>query len=127
MVADGPLIAVVDDEESVRLGLARLLRASAYEVAAFNSGEAFISSLRTRVPVCAVLDFQMPGMTARDVQRELVVAKLILPIIIVTAHDRPTLREKCLADGAVAYFAKPLRREQLLTAICAAILPNTPR
>ena len=53
----------------------------------------------------------MPGLTGRDIQRALSVAKLPLPIIIVTAHDQPSLREKVLADGAVAYFTKPLRRD----------------
>ncbi|HYJ42702.1 MAG TPA: response regulator [Steroidobacteraceae bacterium] len=116
-----PLIAVVDDEESVRLALARMLRASSFEVSIYSSGEDFLQSLKTRVPDCAVLDFQMPGLTGRDVQRALSVAKLSLPIIIVTAHDQPSLREKALADGAVAYFTKPLRRDTLIAALAQAI------
>lgn len=116
-----PLIAVVDDEESVRLALARMLRASSFEVSIYSSGEEFLQSLKTRVPDCAVLDFQMPGLTGRDVQRALSVAKLSLPIIIVTAHDQPSLREKVLADGAVAYFTKPLRRDTLIAALDLAI------
>ncbi len=116
-----PVIAVVDDEESVRLALARMLRASLYEVTVFGSGEEFLHSLRTSQPDCVVLDFQMPGLTGRDVLRALTLAKLRLPIIIVTAHDQPTLREKTLADGAIAYLAKPLRRENLVAAIDAAI------
>lgn len=116
-----PLIAVVDDEESVRLALARMLRASSFEVSIYKSGEEFLESLKTVVPDCAVLDFQMPGLTGRDVQRALSVAKLPLPIIIVTAHDQPSLREKVLADGAVAYFTKPLRRDTLIAALDQAI------
>jgi len=116
-----PLIAVVDDEESVRLALARMLRASSFEVSIYSSGEDFLQSLKTCVPDCAVLDFQMPGLTGRDVQRALSVAKLSLPIIIVTAHDQPSLREKALADGAVAYFTKPLRRDTLIAALAQAI------
>lgn len=120
-----PLIAVVDDEESVRLALARMLRASSFEVSIYRSGEDFLESLKTVVPDCAVLDFQMPGLTGRDVQRALSVAKLSLPIIIVTAHDQPSLREKVLADGAVAYFTKPLRRDTLIAALEQAI-PRAP-
>ncbi len=119
-----PLIAVVDDEESVRLALARMLRASSFEVSIYRSGEEFLESLKTVVPDCAVLDFQMPGLTGRDVQRALSVAKLSLPIIIVTAHDQPSLREKVLADGAVAYFTKPLRRDTLIAALDQAIRRN---
>jgi FixJ family two-component response regulator len=121
MVNEQPLIAVVDDEESVRLALGRLLRASSYDVAVFGGGHEFLQSLQTRRPNCVVLDYQMPDMTGRDVQRALLLANDQLPIIMVTAHDQPALREKCLADGAAAYFAKPLRREELIAAIDAAI------
>lgn len=116
-----PLIAVVDDEESVRLALARMLRASSFDVSIYRSGEDFLESLKTVVPDCAVLDFQMPGLSGRDVQRALSVAKVSLPLIIVTAHDQPSLREKVLADGAVAYFTKPLRRDTLIAALDQAI------
>ena len=112
-----PLIAVVDDEESVRLALGRMLRASGYEVTIYRSGEEFLESLQVSRPDCVVLDFQMPGLTGRDVQQALAVAKVRLPIILVTAHDQATLREKVLADGAVAYFAKPLRRDELIAAV----------
>jgi len=121
-----PLIAVVDDEESVRLALARMLRASSFEVSIYRSGEDFLESLKTVMPDCAVLDFQMPGLTGRDVQRALSVAKMSLPIIIVTAHDQPSLREKVLADGAVAYFTKPLRRDTLIAALDQAIRRTPP-
>jgi FixJ family two-component response regulator len=121
MVNRLPLIAVVDDEESVRLALARMLRASSFDVAIYRSGEEFLESIRTVMPDCVVLDFQMPGLTGRDVQRALSVAKVSLPIIIVTAHDQPSLREKVLADGAVAYFTKPLRRDNLIAALDQAI------
>jgi len=73
------------------------------------------------LPDCVVLDFQMPGLTGRDVQQALSRQKLPLPIIIVTAHDQPSLREKVLADGAVAYFTKPLRRDTLIAAVDQAI------
>ena len=121
MVNRQPLVAVVDDEESVRLALARMLRASAFDVSIYRSGEEFLESIKTVVPDCVVLDFQMPGLTGRDVQRALSVAKVSLPIIIVTAHDQPSLREKVLADGAVAYFTKPLRRDNLIAALDQAI------
>jgi FixJ family two-component response regulator len=116
-----PLIALVDDEESVRRALARMLSASQFDVEVFASGQEFLDSLRTRVPDCAILDYQMPGLTGRDVQRHLSVEQIRLPIIVVTAHDHPALREQCLADGAVAYLAKPLQRERLVDLINGAI------
>jgi FixJ family two-component response regulator len=116
-----PLIALVDDEESVRRALARMLSASQFDVEVFASGQEFLDSLRTRVPDCAILDYQMPGLTGRDVQRQLSLEQIRLPIIVVTAHDHPALREQCLADGAVAYLAKPLQRERLVDLINGAI------
>jgi FixJ family two-component response regulator len=112
----------VDDEESVRRALVRLLRASELEVEAFASGEAFLGSLAEHQPDCLVLDIQMAGLTGRDVQRQLATADMHFPVIIITAHDEPTLREQCLADGAVAYLRKPLRGEALLSSINAAIV-----
>ena len=121
MMAARPLLAVVDDEESVRRALARMLNASHFDVEVFASGQEFLDSLRTRLPDCVILDYQMPGLTGRDVQRQLTLAKMRLPIIVVTAHDQPSLREQCLADGAIAYLAKPLQRERLVSLINDAI------
>ena len=73
-----PLIAVVDDEESVRMALARMLRASSFDVSIYRSGEDFLESLKTVVPDCAVLDYQMPGLTGRDVQRALAACRAAL-------------------------------------------------
>ena len=116
-----PLIALVDDEESVRRALARMLSASQFEVDVFANGQEFLDSLRTRLPDCVVLDYQMPGLTGRDVQRQLTLGQIRLPIIVVTAHDQPALREQCLADGAVAYLSKPLQRGRLVDLINDAV------
>ena len=116
-----PLVALVDDEESVRRALARMLSASQFDVDVFATGQEFLDSLRTRLPDCVVLDYQMPGLTGRDVQRQLSLGQIRLPIIVVTAHDQPALREQCLADGAVAYLSKPLQRERLVDLINDAV------
>jgi len=116
-----PLIALVDDEESVRRALARMLSASQFDVDVFATGQEFLDSLRTRLPDCVVLDYQMPGLTGRDVQRQLSLGQIHLPIIVVTAYDQPALREQCLADGAVAYLSKPLQRERLVDLINDAV------
>jgi FixJ family two-component response regulator len=121
MTLPRPLIAVVDDEESVRRALARMLSASRFETEAFASGQEFLDALRTHTPDCAILDYQMPGMNGRDIQQQLVRAQIRVPIIVITAHDQPALREQCLADGAVAYLAKPLHRERLVGLIQDAL------
>ena len=120
-----PLVAVVDDEESMRLAFARALRGS-YAVALYDGGEEFLQSLATSQPACVVLDVHMPGMSGRDIQQALAIAKVRLPVIVVTAHDQPELRQECLAAGAVAYFIKPLRREDLIAALDIAIKRDSP-
>jgi FixJ family two-component response regulator len=60
MMATRPLLAVVDDEESVRRALARMLNASHFDVEILASGQEFLDSLRTRLPDCVILDYQMP-------------------------------------------------------------------
>ena len=61
------------------------------------------------------------GRHGRDVQRQLALANIHLPIIVVTAHDQPAIREQCLADGAIAYLAKPLLRDRLIATIESAV------
>jgi FixJ family two-component response regulator len=121
MQKDRPIIAIVDDEESVRRALARLLRASQMDAEAYASGEAFLASLNASRPDCVVLDLQMTGLTGRDVQRRLRAAQISLPVIIITAHDEPTIRQQCIADGAVMYLRKPLRGATLIRSIQNAI------
>jgi FixJ family two-component response regulator len=122
MPAATPLIAVVDDEASVRRALARLLQASGIEVESYATAQEFLDSLRKRRPDCLVLDIQMAGSTGRDVQRWLLAEQIHIPIIVITAHDEVLLREQCLADGASAYLRKPLRGQMLLAAIDKAVM-----
>jgi len=116
-----PFVAVVDDEASVRSALLRFLRASSLDCEGFASGEAFMESLGIRRPDCLILDLQMAGLSGRDVQRQLIGLQTPIPLIMITAHDEPTIREQCLADGAWAYLRKPLRGDLLIRSIQAAI------
>jgi FixJ family two-component response regulator len=116
-----PFVAVVDDEESVRCALVRLLRASDFDSEGFGSGEEFLASLARRRPDCLVLDLQMAGLSGRDVQKQLIGLQTPIPLIMITAHDEPTIREQSLADGAVAYLRKPLRGDTLIGSVRQAI------
>lgn len=121
MIRQRPLIAVVDDEESVRKSLRRLLVASQLDATVFASGQEFLDSLGSGQPDCLVLDLQMPGLTGLEVQRVLSGARVRFPTIIITAHDEPESRARCLSAGAVAYLSKPLHDELLLEAIARAV------
>ena len=116
-----PLVAVVDDEESIRKSLRRLFMAADLDAVVYASGQEFLDSLRGRQPDCLVLDLQMPGLTGLEVQRTLTGAGVRFPTIIITAHDEPETRARCLAAGAAAYLCKPLHDEMLLDAIASVM------
>ena len=115
------LIAVVDDEESVRRALKRLLVSAGFVVESFASGALFFSFLKTQRPDCVVLDLHMPGMSGLQVLRKLKAAGQRLSIVVITAHDEPETRERCIDAGACAYLRKPLEDRLLLNAISAAM------
>jgi FixJ family two-component response regulator len=108
MVNLSPIVAVVDDDESVRRALKRLLHSVGIEAETFPSGEAFLGTLSSAAscrPACVILDFEMPGIDGFELQRRL--APTGMPIIFITGHDDPAIHEKALALGAVAYLQKP--------------------
>jgi FixJ family two-component response regulator len=117
-------VIVVDDDESVRKALQRLLRASDLDADTFASAEDFLASLpHATPPDCLVLDLQMPGISGLDLQRQVVRAGLRFPIVVITGHDEPGMQARCVAAGASAYLRKPLEAGTLLAAIEAAINP----
>jgi FixJ family two-component response regulator len=117
-------VAVVDDDESVRKALQRLLRASDLDADTFASAEDFLASLpHAPLPDCLVLDLQMPGTSGLDLQRQLVRTGPQVPTVVITGHDEPGMEARSLAAGASAYLRKPLEAGTLLAAIEAAIDP----
>ena len=115
-----PFIAVVDDEEPVRIALKRLMRSAGLTVETFGSGAEFLKSLETGLPDCVVLDLHMPHMDGFNVQTHLARKCAALPVIIVTGHDFPEARERAMAGGASAFLRKPVDDRTLLDAISAA-------
>ena len=120
-------VAIVDDDESVRRALQRLLHASDLIAETYASGQEFLDSLKSRRrPDCLVLDLQMPGMNGLEVQRELTNAGLRLPVVVITGHDEPGAGARCLSAGAAAYLRKPFDDRTILDAIAAAVAGPTP-
>ncbi len=115
------MIAVVDDEESVRRAVVRLLQAAGYAARGFASGDEFMKAWHSDTPQCALLDLQMPGLSGTDVLRALKRAGAYFPVIIITAHDASAVREECMREGVAAYLCKPLDERVLLSAVSAAI------
>jgi FixJ family two-component response regulator len=116
-----PLVAVVDDEESVRRALERLLRSAGIETATFASGGAMLQDLARREPDCVVLDLHMPGMSGFEVQERLSVREHRIPVVVLTGQDTPESYERATAGGAAAYLRKPVDGGELLAAVAAAI------
>jgi len=116
-----PYVAVVDDEETVRKALRRLLRASGLQAEAYAGGQEFLAAAALRRPDCVVLDLHMAGMSGLQALRQPQAPPQRPPVVVITAHDEPETREQCLAAGAAAYLRKPLDERLLLNAISAAL------
>ena len=117
MATDDYLVFVVDDEESVRKALRRLLTAWGMSVKVFGEGIDFLDAVSAQRPDCLVIDLHMPGLTGLDVLRQLMQLELRVPAIVITAHDEPDARAQCIAAGARAYLCKPFDAQELLNTI----------
>jgi FixJ family two-component response regulator len=116
-----PLIAVVDDDESVRESLSGLIRSVGFGAMVFASAEAFLSSNRLLDTDCLILDVRMPGMNGLELQRRLAASHKSIPVIFITAHDDEEARVRALNGGAVEYLLKPFSEEALMKAIDMAL------
>jgi FixJ family two-component response regulator len=126
MSASNTRIAVVDDDASVRKALRRLLETSSYEVKTFETACELIAALPCGLPECMIVDLQMPNMTGLELQHHLARSGIKIPTIVITAHDEPGTRERCIAAGASAYLLKPLSKAVLIAAINTATKMSVP-
>ena len=117
-----PLIAVVDDDESIRKALQRLLTACGLGVTTFACGQDFLDSVVDRRPDCLIVDMDMPTMTGADVQRALTRRGARVPVIIIAGRDDPEAEARCRAAGAAAYLHKPIDAQILLETL-TTVLP----
>lgn len=122
-----PVIAVVDDDESVCRAIKRLVRSLGMGAETFASGQEFIELVEAMPSLavdCVVLDVQMPGLNGLEVQQRLNKIGSRIPIIFITAHDEVSVREKALAGGAMAFVRKPFNDELLIKILRAALQPR---
>ncbi|MFL9998941.1 response regulator [Paraburkholderia sediminicola] len=118
MTESDSLVFVVDDDDSVRRALARLIHSAGYRVEAFGNARAFLERLReVDSPACLVLDVQLPDLDGLALQREL---KAVLPIIFITGHGDIAMTVEAMKAGATDFLAKPVNDTDLLRAIEAA-------
>ena len=124
MSKERPLIAVVDDEASVRVALQRLIRAAGLNVKTFPSGIEVLEFMQSQRPDCIVLDLHMPNVNGFEVQRRMAELAVRVPVVVITGHDTPESSARALAGGACAYLLKPVDDQMLLDAIATAIEKN---
>lgn len=117
----GALVAVVDDDESVRESLPDLLREFGFRAQTFSSAEEFLASGSLAQTRCLLLDIAMPGMSGPALQRELASQRWRIPIVFITAQSDDVLRPKLLEAGAVDFLCKPFAESALVDAVTRAV------
>jgi len=114
-------IFVVDDDESVRRALERLMKSSGFKVETFGSAREFLNTGGTRRTGILVLDVRMPEMTGLELQKQLAASGAEIPVIFISAHEDSRAVEMALAAGAEAFLYKPFDDQDLLAAIDRAL------
>jgi FixJ family two-component response regulator len=121
MKDEPPIVYLIDDDESVREGIADLLRSVGHDVHTFGSVQQFIDSSRPDGPGCIVLDVRLPGMSGLEFQRTLVKSNIHIPIIFISAHADVPMTVRAIKSGAIDFLTKPVHEQQLLDTVQAGI------
>jgi DNA-binding NtrC family response regulator len=124
MNENDPLVCVIDDEPSVRIGLSNLLRSVGLKVQTFASAQEFLINRHREALSCLVLDVQLPGISGLDLQQELVNGDAQIPIIFLTGYGDIPMSVRAIKAGAIEFLTKPFRDEDLLSAVDQAIKRN---
>jgi FixJ family two-component response regulator len=111
------VIAVVDDDPSVRRGLDRLIRSVGWKAETFTSAQEFLARARAEAPSCVVLDLQLPGLSGLDLQKAMAEIGLEIPIIFLTGHGNIPASVQAMKAGAMEFLTKPVEEQDLLKAI----------
>jgi len=125
MMANAALVFIVDDDDSVRKSLSRVVTAAGYAVEVFASAQEFLARPPSTGPCCLVLDIRMPGATGLDLQKTLAAAAHRIPVVFVTGHGDISMTVSALKAGAIDFLTKPFDRKALLDAIERALAKDT--
>src|SRR6202047_1346325 len=115
------LVAIVDDDDSVRSALQGLLKAVGLPAQTFASAEEFLKSSQQHQTACLIADIRMPGISGLELQAKLNAEHCRIPIIFITAHGDAQMRMQALRAGAVEFLTKPFDDEILLETVRAAL------
>lgn len=110
-------VIVIEDDPSFRRSLERLLRTEGFQVFAFGCAADFLAAPRSPGPACLVLDVHLPGLNGLDLQRELMRAENLLPVVFLTGRGDIPMSVRAMKQGAIEFLTKPVRDEDLFAAI----------
>jgi FixJ family two-component response regulator len=116
-----PLIAIVDDDESVREAMMSLMRALGFLAETFPCAEDFLKSDGLQRASCLIADVRMPGMSGLELYCRLVALGKPIPTVLITAHSDDEVRARALKAGIICYLTKPFREDELLGCIRSAL------
>lgn len=125
-MARTPVIAIVDDDEGVRVSLASLVRSIGYEAQAYESGMDFLRQAPGDDPACMIADVQMPVITGDELQARLIAAGRHFPVIFMTAFPSEAVRERVMAAGAHCYLGKPSSGDEIIRCLEEALAGHAP-
>jgi two-component system response regulator FixJ len=114
-------VLVVEDDDGMREAIERLLDVSGYRCIAYASADALLAHGVDEDSACVISDLRMPAMSGLELLAALRERDVSLPFILITAHDKPGMRQQALSNGATAYLVKPFRGTVLLDAVSNAI------
>jgi FixJ family two-component response regulator len=114
------MVALVEDDDSYRVAVQRLLKSAGFSVQLFASAEDFLRSGRQHETGCLITDIRMPGMSGLDLQAKLNADRCLIPTIFITAHGDEDMRLQAMRGGAVKFMVKPFDGETLLESVRAA-------
>jgi FixJ family two-component response regulator len=115
------VIAIIDDDLSVREGLSSLIRSTGWKAETFASAQEFLARRGAEAPSCLVLNLQLPGLSGLDLQKQMAEAELDIPIVFLTGHGNIPASVQAMKAGAVEFLTKPFDEQDLLRAIQEAI------
>jgi len=118
---ESKLVAIVDDDDSVRGTLQELLRSAGFSSRIFESAEDFLGSGHQQETACLITDIRMPGMSGLELQARLNAEHCRIPTIFITAHGDEEMRFRALREGAVEFLPKPFDDEVLVESVRAAL------
>jgi RNA polymerase sigma factor (sigma-70 family) len=121
MKASAAIVHVVDDDDSFRTALCRLVQAAGYEVKSYRSAGDFLLERPEGGPGCVLLDVRMPGPSGLELQEALAKRGETLPVIFLTGHGDIRQSVRAMRHGAVDFLTKPVNRKELLAAIDEAL------